>query len=69
VVGRHVNASARSGDGDRSVERRGTGTGGCRRMGPYWNAGWDWIAEERAARPPGLAHGSSADAGGLHPAE
>ena len=27
--------------------------GGLPQTGRYWNAGWDWIAEERAARRPG----------------
>ena len=26
---------------------------GLPKDGAYWNAGWDWIAEERAARRPG----------------
>jgi hypothetical protein len=26
---------------------------GLPRDGAYWNAAWDWIAEERAARRPG----------------
>ena len=27
--------------------------GGMPKDGEYWQAGWDWIAEERAARRPG----------------
>jgi hypothetical protein len=27
--------------------------GGLPKDGAYWNAGWDWIAEERPARRPG----------------
>jgi hypothetical protein len=26
---------------------------GLPKDGAYWNAGWDWIAEERPARRPG----------------
>ena len=26
---------------------------GLSKDGAYWNAAWDWIAEERAARRPG----------------